>query len=170
MPHVDLDDCGTYVRWLLDHRDRANGTDLEVAIDMVDYHDLAKAFTAVTGKPARYIPTSLEEYWATGPMSYRAESASGVNSSLEDPASLTVKKNFTGFWNVFAASAGNNGVITRNFELLNDIAPNRTKSVEEWFRTEEKRGLEAGEGSLWERVQNLKPILKIHEDFGSKSY
>jgi hypothetical protein len=50
--------------------------------------------------------------------------------------------------------------------LLDRIHPNRVRSVEEWFRQEEERGLAAGKGSLWERVQeeNIRPVLKIAED------
>src|SRR6476646_320157 len=37
VPHVSLEDCGYYVRWLFDHPERANGMDLEVAIEHVTY-------------------------------------------------------------------------------------------------------------------------------------
>ena len=65
VPHVSLEDCGYYVRWLFDHPERANGMDLEVAIDDVAYADLAAAFEKVTGHPARYIDTDLDTYWRT---------------------------------------------------------------------------------------------------------
>ncbi|CRK20675.1 hypothetical protein BN1708_017816, partial [Verticillium longisporum] len=45
--HVDLDDCEHYVRWLFDNQDRASGLDLEVAIDLIPYADLARAFETV---------------------------------------------------------------------------------------------------------------------------
>jgi len=45
--HVDLEDCGYYVRWIFDNQDRANGMDFEVAVEMVDYSEMAKAFTKV---------------------------------------------------------------------------------------------------------------------------
>jgi len=35
VPHVVLDDCGPYVRWLFDHPERADGMDLRVAIEHV---------------------------------------------------------------------------------------------------------------------------------------
>ena len=60
VPHVSLEDCGYYVRWLFDHPERANGMDLEVAIDHAAYADLAAAFEKVTGHPARYIDTDLD--------------------------------------------------------------------------------------------------------------
>jgi hypothetical protein len=61
-------------------------------------------------------------------------------------------------------SGHNKGVVRRNLKLLDEVFPGRTKSAEEWFRKEEKRGLDAGLGSLWERVNALKPVLKNHED------
>src|SRR5246127_1488163 len=42
--HVALEDCGFYARWLFDNPGRANGMDLEVAIEHVKYADLAAAF------------------------------------------------------------------------------------------------------------------------------
>ncbi|KAF2097278.1 NAD(P)-binding protein [Rhizodiscina lignyota] len=164
--HVALDDCEYYVRWLFDHPERSNGMDLEVAIDHIGYDELAKAFEKVTGHPARYIDTSLEDYWAKGDMGAAAERPSGYNSDLKDPAAMTFRQNFTGFWNMWKYSGGNTGVIQRDYKLLDQIFPDRIKTAEEWFRREEKKGQEAGLGSLWERVQakNLKPILKIGED------
>jgi hypothetical protein len=63
IPHVATDDCGYYVRWLFDHPERANGMDLEVAIDQITYADLAASFEKVTGHAARYIDTDMESYW-----------------------------------------------------------------------------------------------------------
>src|SRR4029450_5309424 len=37
--HVALEDCGFYVRWLFDHPERANGMDLERAIEPMTYAD-----------------------------------------------------------------------------------------------------------------------------------
>ncbi|KAH6962493.1 hypothetical protein BKA56DRAFT_498094 [Ilyonectria sp. MPI-CAGE-AT-0026] len=161
--HVDLDDCGYYVRWLFDHQDRANGLDLEVGIDMVAYDEMAKAFEKVTGHPARYIDTDLDTYWTSGPFGDGSPS-SAYNSDLNDPAAMNLRQNFTGFWNMWKASGGNKGVIQRDFKLLDEIHPKRVKSAEEWFRREEAKGIERGLGSLWDRVNNLKPVLKIAED------
>lgn len=164
--HVALEDCEHYVRWLFDHPERSNGLDLEVAIDHIPYADLAAAFAKVTGHPAQYIDTSLEDYWTKGPMSRTAHMASGYNSDLNDPAALTMRTNFTGFWNMWKHSAHNTGVIRRDYKLMNEIHPNRIKTAEEWFRREEEKGKKAGLGGLWERIQpeNSRPILKLGED------
>lgn len=163
MPHVALSDCGVYARWLFDNPNCSNGMDLEVAAAHVPYAELAQAFTAVTGKPAQYIDTTLDEYWTNGVFAKAAAAPAGYNSDLKDPAAMTIRQNFTGFWNMWKHSGGNKGVVQRDYALLDEIFPGRIKSAEEWFRKEEERG---GKGSLWERVQpeNLKPILKIAED------
>jgi hypothetical protein len=166
--HVDLEDCGYYVRWLFDNQDRANGMDLEVAVDLVDYNDVAKAFTNITGKPAQYQSISMNEYWMTGSMASNANRTAGYSVKADDPARITVQENFTGFWNMWRASGQNRGVVQRNFKLLDEIHPNRTKSVEEWFSKEQKRGIEAGLGDLWKRVNDLKTVLKDHEDITAK--
>lgn len=164
VPHVSLDDCGYYVRWMFDNVDRANGLDLEVAIEHVHYEELARAFEDVTGHPARFIDVDLDTYWAKGPLSEMAERGAGYNSDPTDPAFMTVRQNFTGFWNLWKNSGQNTGIIKRDYRLLDEIHPNRIKSAEQWLREMNTRGIKDGSGSLWEKVQNLKPVLKIAED------
>ncbi|KAF1976020.1 NAD(P)-binding protein [Bimuria novae-zelandiae CBS 107.79] len=165
--HVSLEDCAGYVRWLFDNPERANGMDLEVAIDHIDYSDLAKAFEKVTGHPARYIDTSLDEYWASDlSIAKIGDTPAGYNADLNDKSTMTVRQNFTGFWNLWKYSGQNKGVVRRDYALLDEILPHRIKSAEEWLRKEEERGRKEGLGGLWDRVQpaNLRPILKIAED------
>lgn len=66
--------------------------------------------------------------------------------------------------NLWKHSGRNHGVIQRDYALLDEIHPNRIKSVEEWLRREEQKGREQGLGNLFERVSDLKPVLKISED------
>jgi uncharacterized protein YbjT (DUF2867 family) len=163
--HVALEDCGFYVRWLFDHPDRANGMDLEVGIADITYPELAAAFEKVTGRKARYVDTTLEEYWAKGPFSRAKDLPAGNEAEIADPATMRMRENFTGFWNVWKYR-----ILKRDYKLLDEIHPNRIKSAEEWFRRDERIGREIGKGGLWERVQkeNLKPILKLVEDRKAK--
>ena len=163
VPHVALEDCGYYVRWLFDNAERANGMDLEVAIEHVDYHRLAAAFTTVTGHPARYIDTSLEAYW-NGPLKMAADLPAGYNADINDKSTMSFRSNFTGFWNIWKY-----GVIQRDYALLDEIHPNRIRSVEQWLAREDRLGRDAGKGSLWNRVQpenmfSSLPLLKLTED------
>ena len=160
VPHVALEDCGYYVRWLFDHPERANGMDLEVAIEHVKYANLAAAFEKVTGHPARYVDTDLDTYWAKGPMSSRADTPTGYNADPNDKSTMSVRDNFTGFWNIWKY-----GIVKRDYALLDDIHPKRIRTAEEWLRREDQLGKELGKGSLWERVQRENwgpdsPILK----------
>jgi hypothetical protein len=165
VPHVALEDCGPYTRWLFDNRSGdANGLDLQVAIAHIKYADLAAAFEKVTGHPARYIPVSMEQYWETGTFANRGNATCGYNSDPKDPASMTVRQNFTGFWNLWRDSGNNQGVVRRDYELLDRIHPSRIRTAEEWFRLEDDKSRKAGLGGLWERVNNLRPVLKDSED------
>lgn len=163
VPHVALEDCGYYARWLFDNPERSDGMNLEVAIEQVNYHELAAAFEKVTGHPARYIDTSLEDYW-NGPLKMAAELPAGYNADLADKSTMSFHDNFTGFWNIWKYE-----IIKREYPLLDEIHPNRIKSVEEWLRREDELGRAQGKGGLWERVQpeNLlkqPPLLKLTED------
>jgi NmrA-like family len=158
VPHVALEDCGYYVRWLFDHPERANGMDLEVAIEHVTYANLAAAFEKVTGHPAQSIDTNLDTYWRKGPFSRRADVPAGYNADPNDKSTMSVRDNFTGFWNVWK-----HGIVERDYAFLDEIHPNRIKTAEEWFRREDQLGRELGKGSLWERVQpeNWRPDSPI---------
>ena len=163
VPHVALDDCGYYARWLFDNPERANGTDLEVAIEQVNYHKLAAAFEKVTGHPARYVDTDLDAYWS-GPLRMSADLPAGYNADLNDKSTMSFRDNFTGFWNIWKHE-----VIRRDYALLDEIHPNRIKTVEDWLRREDQLGRELGKGSLWQRVQpenqfRQPPLLKLTED------
>ena len=138
--------------------------DLEVAIDLVAYTDLAAAFEKVTGHPARYIDTDLDTYWRNGPLSALADSPAGYNADPNDKSTMSNRDNFTGWWNMWK-----HRIVKRDFALLDEIHPNRIRSAEQWFRTEDQLGRELGKGSLWERLQpenqrKNAPILKLRED------
>jgi len=161
VPHVALEDCGYYVRWLFDHPERANGMDLEVAVEHVAYAELAAAFEKVTGHPARYIDTDLDTYWRNGPLGAAAAAPAGYNADPNDKSTMSIRDNFTGFWNLWKY-----GVIKRDYALLDEIHPNRIRTAEEWFRREDQLAHELGRGGLWAKVQpeNRTPILKVGED------
>ena len=164
IPEVALNDCGYYVKWLFDHPVRASGMDLDVAIEPVPYQKLAEAFAKVTGKPAKYIDTSFEDYFAHIPY---AENPSAYNADPNDPSTMKWQENFRGWWNLFRyTTPDNKGVLVKPYDLLDEIHPNRIRTVEEWFRVEDKRGRDLGLGTLWERVQpdRIGSVLKLVED------
>lgn len=164
--HVALEDCGPYVRWLFDNPERANGLDLEVAIEHMNYHEMARAFTTVTGYPARFVDVDFETYWTSGPMPAAPDRPTGYGVSSNDPGSMKFRDNFTGFWNLWRHSGGNRGVIQRDYQLMDEIHPRRIKTAEEWFRRQDEEGRKTGQGTLWDRVQNGRRqyVLKDHED------
>ncbi|RYO98279.1 hypothetical protein DL764_007132 [Monosporascus ibericus] len=163
VPHVSLADCGHYVRWLFDHPETSNGMNLEVGIDHISYADLAAAFQKVTGKPAQYINTPMPVFFEHFTMS---DEPAGYNADPEDPATMSVRQNFTGFWNMWTHSGGNKGVIKRDYALLDKIHPNRIRTAEEFFRREEERRRSLGLEPIFEAIQtnSLTPVLKMGED------
>jgi hypothetical protein len=129
---------------------------LAVATEHVHYGELAAAFSRVTGKPAQYIPTDLETYFAAFPATKLT-----VGSGSRPETAMTFEENFTGFWNLWHDSGENKGVVRRDYELLDEIHPGRIRSVEEYLRRRQE--------GLWESVQpeNMKPVLKSGEDGGT---
>lgn len=140
---------------------------LEVALEHVGYHQLAAAFTKVTGHPARYVDTTLDDYWK-GPLQSSAERPAGYNADPADKSTMSFRDNFTGFWNLWK-----HGIIQRDYALLDEIHPTRIRTVEEWLAREDQRGRELGMGGPCERLQpqNLfrsPPVLKLVEDRGKE--
>lgn len=161
VPFIALQDCGYYVRWLFDNTDQSNGMELKVAIDHITFHELAAAFELVTGHRAQYIEMTMEEYWSRGHFPYIADLPAGYNADPNDQSTMSTKDNFTGFWNVFRY-----GLVKRDYDLLDEIYPNRIKSAKQWFELEDERGKQQKLGSLWDRIQpeNIQKVLKRYED------
>lgn len=156
MPVGCLEDCGHYVRWQFDNPERANGMDLITAIAPTNFNELASAFERVTGHQAQYIDVSLDEYWENGSMAKIGHLPAGLNADPKDPSTMTVKQNFTGFWNAFKYN-----LWKVDYNLLDEIHPNRVKSAEEWFRLQYKAKQASGEQGLWHMVQpeNATPLF-----------
>ncbi|KFA81596.1 hypothetical protein S40288_09375 [Stachybotrys chartarum IBT 40288] len=162
VPHVYLDDCAHYVRWLFDNPDQ-DGIDLEVAVDHIHYTDLAAAFESVTGCKARFVDVSFEEYWAEGPMRSQASAPAGHQTNVNEAGAMLVQDNFTAFWNIWRDSGRNKGVVQRDYALLDKIHPQRVRSVEQYIRLADEK-LKAEGSSLLEHVKEAKLVLKLQED------
>ncbi|KAK6596548.1 NmrA-like family protein [Botrytis cinerea] len=131
VPHVSLEDCGPYVRWLFDHSDRSNGMDLAVAIANISYSEMATAFEKVTGHPAQYIDTEFDKFFERfGP---QVDAPAGFNADPKDKATMTFKRNFTGWWMQFR-----DRVLDRDYTLLDEIHPGRIRSAEEFLEGKRK--------------------------------
>ncbi|KAK0708475.1 hypothetical protein B0H67DRAFT_603426 [Lasiosphaeris hirsuta] len=160
--HTSLDDLQYYARWLFDHYadDEVDGMNLEVGIDYIHYRDVAKAFEKVTGRKARFVDGDLETYFSEGGFSNNAELPTGYMVSKDSLAAMSVKENFTGWWNAWRASGGNEGVVKRDYALLDKIYPGRTRSVEGFFQKEAEKAEREGRGTLWDVVASRKVVLK----------
>jgi hypothetical protein len=164
--HIALEDCGKYTKWLFDNAltpdgkpGRANGMDLAVATEHVRYEKVAEAFTKVTGKPARFVNVSEEEYFSYYSDKIRATKFGKEYAGMkdDDASIMTFEQNFTGFWRMWQACGGSNPLIKRDYKLLDEILPDRIRTVEEWFERNKDWALAVAEGKGG-------VILKMHED------
>jgi hypothetical protein len=137
IPFIHLDDFGGYVHWALSNLDESNGLDFGIATAHVSGPEIASALTATTGKPAKYVSISTDEWnaktWKGLPKG--PDTKVGFLSVKDDNALLqTYGQNFANWWHLYQSSAGNKGLIQRDYKLLDEILPTRVKSVEEWMR------------------------------------
>lgn len=144
IPFIVLNDFARYVDWLFAHPEQSSGMNLHVATTHASGLDIAEAFTAANpGKTGVYRSIPVQAWhdvaWANLPN--KKETKVGFRSVNDDRALLqTYEQNFSAWWNLYQNSAGNMGVIVRDYEMLDQILPERVKSVEEWMLKEHYDG------------------------------
>jgi hypothetical protein len=137
MPLVALEEVGVYALWMLEHPSRSAGLNLGVAIAHVSGTDLAVAFEAVTGKKARYEDVPLQAMLDGMPA---GKIGSQVTPGYDDPTLRTAAEHFGPWYQIFRESGGNKGLWSRDYKLLDEIMPGRTRTVEQWMRKENYDG------------------------------
>lgn len=125
---IYLKDYGSYARWMLDTPSESNGIQLHVVTeDIFKGKDLVDVFTEVTGKKSVYkdvtwMSTSTWKFWAIHKVRV-------AHSAIYDgPTLLTIRQNFSGLFNTWK-----DNLMTRDYELLDEIWVGRVKSVKEWM-------------------------------------
>ena len=127
VPMISLADVGSFARYIFDHRDETSARELEVASDWADWPYLVETFTKVTGKPAAFVPLSLDEWFAL----WDAES---IDRPLANERTVAVdgetpwRENFTCWWAQYR-----DDVIQRDFARLRKVHP-RGHTLEGWMR------------------------------------
>lgn len=151
-PMIYLEDLGRYARWLVEHPEKSNGLNLKIATANVGWEEVAKSFTEVMGKKAVFKDISLEEYFASGVFG-DADRKVGHSVGHEDDTLMTYRENFSGFWNTWREDVLKRS--KKDYELLDEILPERVQSVGEWMKLT---------GYTGERTN----VLKDYADAGRK--
>jgi hypothetical protein len=133
IPFIVLDDLARYVLWTLDNPNLSNGLTLGAATEHAEGQSLAKAFTAVTGKAARYDDISVEQ-WLEKTFGDRVDRKIGEEHAPGEESLMTYRQNFSAWWELYRASRGNKGIIRRDYDFLDKILPHRIRSVEQWMK------------------------------------
>jgi hypothetical protein len=146
IPFIALQDFARYVDWLFRHPHESAGMTLPIATVHASGQDIADAFSATNpAKKGTYhaIPVSAWHNAAWAKLPQKKHTKIAFRSVSDDRALLqTYEQNFSAWWELYKNSAGNkpDGVIVRDYEMLDRILPDRIKSVEEWMRQEGYNG------------------------------
>jgi nucleoside-diphosphate-sugar epimerase len=136
IPFIHLGDFGKYVHWALSHPDRSNHLDFGIATAHVSGLEIEEAFIAHTGKPAKYVDLPIEQWnavaWKNLPNG-KDTKIGHQNVKDEDALLMTYGENFANWWNLYKASKDNKGLIQRDYAFLDEIVPDRVKSLAEWM-------------------------------------
>jgi uncharacterized protein YbjT (DUF2867 family) len=119
VPYIYLDKFAAYIDWIFQNPTESDGMTLDVATAHATGDDVAAAFTAVTGKPAKFqaIPVEMWHAEAWKGLPKGKDTKIGFNSVKDDShLQLTFEQNFTNWWNLYRSSGGNKGLITRDYE------------------------------------------------------
>ena len=128
---IALQDLGFFARWVFDNPLETSGKDIQVASHAASGKDFAEAFTKVTGKPAVYVPVTIDEYFG-----YFKNA--DVPVAPEAPQGMTFRQNFSGFWNSWK-----DDIVHRDMEWLKSTHPG-LRSVESWMREHNYDGVKKG--------------------------
>ncbi|KAJ2977098.1 hypothetical protein NQ176_g4565 [Zarea fungicola] len=130
MPFIALSELAWYARHILENPQTFAGDLLSVAIAHVSGDELAAAFSAVTGQPARFEPFDLLELSKTWPTAKVGAAGLGY----EDPTLVTMAGHMIPWFTIWQESGGNTGLWTKDYARLDKIHPGRIKTIEEWMR------------------------------------
>ncbi|KAF2101698.1 NmrA family protein [Rhizodiscina lignyota] len=139
MPMIHLEDLALVALWMFQNLDKSKAMELGVATEHVSWPYLVETFTAVTGKPAHYNDVPVDAWVELG----FAHLPNGPDTKIglrgtgaveNDTTFMTFRQNFTNWMNLYRASGGNKGLIQRDYKLLDEILPNRVKSLGEWMK------------------------------------
>ena len=73
--------------------------------------------------------------------------------NLDDAMLMTLYENLNAWWEIYRASGGNKGLLTRDYSRLDEILSSRLKAVGEWMRKVGYTG-------------EVRPLLKDQADQG----
>lgn len=132
VPIISLEDIGSYALWIFDNPSESIGLDLAVSTETITWKHLAKTFTKVTGKRARYESPSIDNYFAAAGDAANVK-LGGDYAGESDDTLLTIKENFSRWWRIYQRTGEGKPLCKRDYTLLDRILPNRIKSVEEWM-------------------------------------
>lgn len=142
MPLIYLEDLARYVHWAYQNPTQSNGLRLGISTAHVTGQDMASAFTAVTGKAAKYVDIPIDVWLdkAFGQLPQGVNTKVGYRTVHDSALLQTYGENFTNWFNLYKASAGNTGLLKKDYARLDEILPDRVKSLEEWMRKAEYTG------------------------------
>ncbi|KAL7929503.1 NAD(P)-binding protein [Trichoderma chlorosporum] len=134
-PLTCLDDVGYYVRWIFEHPERSAGMNLKLGVEHATPSGLARSFTEATGLSAKGTSIGIDQWFdEIGWSSSREHKMGSTTAGPNDSTLHTVYESFSGWWKMYQHSIDNIGLIKRDYELLDDIHPHRTRSVKEWMQ------------------------------------
>lgn len=144
LPLIHLDDFAKYVGIITSRPTEFAGQDLHVASFHASGSDIAETFVKVNGRSAKYVDIPLAA-WLNAAFGYQPRGVDLPIAREMYPTDISAEKerfllplswgqNFSAWWNVYRNSGRNQGIVQRDYVMLDAVLPERVKTLEEWMR------------------------------------
>ncbi|EJF61901.1 NAD(P)-binding protein [Dichomitus squalens LYAD-421 SS1] len=128
MHQENVTDLYRYLGYIFDNCEKTSAQELEIASDWVDWNHLVSTFIKVTGKPAVYVPVSLDEWFNFWDEDDINRPIATERFSAPPDGSTTWRQNFTCWWSQYR-----DDIIKRDFKWLRRVNPDG-HNLESWMR------------------------------------
>jgi uncharacterized protein YbjT (DUF2867 family) len=99
IPLIPVTNYGAAVKWALENPERSVGKYVEAGSFLTTFPEIAKAFTRVTGKPARFVPIDIDTWMAGAKVAgIDPEARLPRGATVDDETSFTFRKSFGAWW------------------------------------------------------------------------
>ncbi|KZT56957.1 NAD(P)-binding protein [Calocera cornea HHB12733] len=133
LPVIGLEDVGPYISWIFGHKERADNLNLITVTDILTYPAIVSTFEKVAGEKAIWKDLPYDDFAVLHGMTDDIPAAFAAGpGEYHDPTGMSMKANFRGWWQGWRDSLATWDMV--DVKLLDEIHPERMRSLEEWMR------------------------------------
>lgn len=141
IPLTPLENYGTTAAWIFQNPTKAKGRMIDAGAIPSTWPQIVDAFKETTGKEARFIPVTQDQ-WFAGAVSKGIDPEAKLPRGVQqdDPATFTFRKTFGAWWNIWRDNTREYEHKIRSGEHAEPGVQGRISTLEEWMEKTEYQG------------------------------